>query len=123
MYRNIKENYEVDSTSIAGADEVFAPGLSGDTALSADIITSPSTVSSGDMASAIVTDNYVMDTAGTAVYGTAQVLADSETQAEILSCLETINYRLSIIVFLLLFYWCYRRLKSAVFKFTGRGID
>ena len=53
----------------------------------------------------------------------SEILLDSDLQNDIIFQLQTINYKLSIIVFLLLFFWCLKRIKSSVAKFTGRGID
>lgn len=53
----------------------------------------------------------------------AQLTVLQDTAADTITYLEKINYTLTAIFWLLLFAFCFKRIRSGVKGFTGRGLD
>lgn len=87
-------------------------------------------VSSGD-AGTSGSNIYILDSDGNYIpvssFDSASQAEQMEVQNLSTDDLEpyftALNYRLDLIIFLLLFYWCARKIKIAVANFTGRSLD
>ena len=77
------------------------------------------------------TNVYVMDSDGNYIPFTVAVSepATEQVQVQNLSAddfepyFSAVNYRLDTIIFLLLFFWCSKKIKIAVANMTGRSLD
>ena len=67
--------------------------------------------------------NYVLFTVSGSDASLEQVQVQNLSTDDFEPYFSAVNYRLDIIIFLLLFYWCARKIKIAVANFTGRSLD
>lgn len=138
MNEKFEENYETIEETAPGNSGILYPGVS--SRLDSVDSTFPGgtgniTVSGGDLETDVVPGFYFVDGIDSILYYSAngeatevELVEDAaETEvlysADTLAVLERIDYKLSIIVFLLLFYWCAHKIKNSVRGFTGRGLD
>lgn len=138
-YENIEtlETVENDlrgsSVAVVGSDDSV---LSGSVGTESDLVQDAGAVaensSSDTMGSGTSGKNvYVLDNAGNyiplTVSGSDASVGQMEIQDLSANDFETyftaINYRLDTIIFLLLSFWCIKRIKIAVANFTGRSLD
>ena len=74
---------------------------------------------------------YILDSNGNYIPVSALASASQTEQMEVQNLstddlepyFTALNQRLDLIIFLLLFYWCSRKIKIAVANFTGRSLD
>ena len=84
-------------SSVSSGDEAYLPGL----------------VSSGDQKT-MLPDQEAMET---------ESIVLQDTASDLIPYLERINYTLTGIFWLLLFVFCFKRIRSGVKGFTGRGLN
>ena len=130
MYENIQENYENDSVTSPDTDSLVSGYVSGSVnTYDSDVF--QGTVSGGDNGGSPTAVYYVLDSSGNYIPVT---LSGEMVQEELLEAsaadagdsyevLQGIDYKLSIVIFLMLFFWCAGKIKNAVRSFTGRGIE
>ena len=73
------------------------------------------------VANASDSDAYTAVSSGDAMGTTSQ--AEILVETDYTQNLQSIDDKLSVLVFFVLFIWAERKVKSAINKFTGRGID
>lgn len=135
-YENI-ETVETDdqgtSLDVLGADDpVLSDSVSTESDLVQDAgsVTEESPIESVDPGES-GTNVYVMDVSGNSIPFTVAVSepATEQVQVQNLSAddfepyFSAINYRLDTIIFLILAFWCIKKIKIATANFTGRSLD
>jgi len=99
----------------------------------ADEIVDPADISSGDSGSdtGTVSDSDISDVSGSDQKSalevstgdvSSEVRYQTTAPVDYTDALEHINGSLTLIIWLLLFFWCYQRIKNAVRAFTGRNL-
>lgn len=138
-YENIEtvETVENDdqgtSVDVPGTDDSVLSGSSGtesDMVQDAGSIAEESPTESVDPGES-GTNVYVMDSDGNYIPFTVSGSDASPEQVQVQNLsaddlepyFSAVNYRLDTIIFLLLFFWCSRKIKIAVANMTGRSLD
>lgn len=119
-----EESMVIDGTGDDGSD-------AGES-LASEVV-DPADISSGDSGydTGTVSDSDIFDVSGSDQKSTPEVSAGDvssevryQTAAPVdyTDALEQINGSLTLITWLLLFFWCYQRIKNAARAFTGRNL-
>lgn len=128
------ENYD-QGTSVSGfgnGDSVLSDSDDPITSVGSDAGMDP--VGSSDVPVLSVSSGdalYILDSNGNYIPVSALASASQAEQMEVQNLstddlepyFTSLNHRLDLIIFLLLFYWCARKIKIAVANFTGRSLD
>lgn len=140
FYENVEildESYPVDTVGDSGAESSGIPGGYVDNGdVQHDILSDPAGLSGvpslgdGDSQSS-GSHYYTVDSSGNfvpfSVSGSdaapEQVQVQNLSPDDLEPYFTAINYRLDTIIFLLLSFWCIKKIKIAVANFTGRSLD
>ena len=136
-----EENKTADSETVSESESVEESVVvdgSGDDGSDAgeslaDEIVDPADISSGDSVfdTGAVSDSDFSDVSGSDQKSTSEVSAGNVSfeigyqttdPVDYTDALEHIDGSLTLIIWLLLFFWCYQRIKNAVRAFTGRNL-
>lgn len=129
----VKNDDQGSSVDVSGTDD---PILSDSVSTESDMVQDAGSVAEEPSTESVDpgepgTNVYVMDVSGNSIPFTVAVSepATEQVQVQNLSANDfepyftAINYRLDTIIFLLLSFWCIKRIKIAVANFTGRSLD
>lgn len=133
IVETIENVYQGTSVAVVGSDDSV---LSGSVGTESDLVqdagdvtenSSSDTVGSGSSgANVYVVDNdgnYIPFTVSGSDASVGRVEIQDVSEKDFETYFTEINYRLDTIIFLLLSFWCIKRIKIAVANFTGRSLD
>ena len=133
IVETIENNDQGPSVAVVGSDDsVLSDSVGTESDLVQDAGTATENFSSDTVGSGTSGENvYVLDNAGNyipfSVSGSdaapEQVQVQDLSPDDLEPYFTAINYRLDTIIFLLLSFWCIKKIKIAVANFTGRSLD